>query len=48
MASAVAMMIGGVVMNALAFSDSNYLFSHMEKVVMQKQKERDMTKLCNS
>ena len=29
MASAVAMMIGGAVVNALAFSGSNYLFSHM-------------------
>ena len=31
MASAVAMMIGGAVVNALAFSGSNYLFSHMGK-----------------
>jgi hypothetical protein len=29
MASAVAMMIGGAAVNALAFSGSNYLFSHM-------------------
>ena len=31
MASAVSMMIGGAVVNALAFSSSNYLFSHMGK-----------------
>lgn len=31
MASAVAMMIGGAVVNALAFSGSNYLFSKMGK-----------------
>ena len=29
MANAVAMMIGGAVVNALAFSGSNYLFSHL-------------------
>ena len=31
MASAVAMMVGGALVNALAFSGSNYLFSHMGK-----------------
>ena len=31
MASAVAMMIGGAVVNALAFTGSNYLFSHLGK-----------------
>ena len=31
MASAVAMMIGGAVVNALPFSGSNYLFSYMGK-----------------
>ena len=31
MASAVAMVLGGAVVNALAFSGSNYLFSHMGK-----------------
>ena len=31
MASAVAMMIGGALVNTLAFSGSNYLFSHMGK-----------------
>ena len=31
MASAVAMMVGGAVVNALAFSGSNYLFSSMGK-----------------
>jgi hypothetical protein len=30
MAAALAMMIGGAITNALAFSGSNYLFSHME------------------
>lgn len=29
MASAIAMMIGGAITNALAFTGSNYLFSHM-------------------
>lgn len=29
MTSAVRMLIGGAVVNALAFSGSNYLFSHM-------------------
>lgn len=29
MASAIAMMVGGAITNALAFSGSNYLFSHM-------------------
>ena len=31
MASAVGMMVGGALVNALAFSGSNYLFSHMGK-----------------
>ena len=31
MASAVAMMIGGVVVNVLAFTGSNFLFSKLEK-----------------
>ena len=31
MATAVAMMIGGAVVNALAFTGSNYLFSHLGK-----------------
>lgn len=31
MASAVAMLIGGTVINASTFSGSNYLFSHMGK-----------------
>ena len=31
MAIAVAMMIGGAVVNALAFTGSNYLFSHLGK-----------------
>ena len=41
MASAVAMMIGGAVVNALAFSGSNYLFSHMGKSDdAEKERER--------
>ena len=41
MASAVAMMIGGAVVNALAFSGSNYLFSHMGKSGdAEKERER--------
>ena len=31
MASAVVMMLGGAITNALAFSGSNYLFSHVGK-----------------
>ena len=46
MASAVAMMIGDAVVNALAFSGSNYLFSHKGKEMMLKKK--DMTKLWNN
>ena len=49
MASAVAMMIGGAVVNALAFSGSNYLFSHMGKSDdAEKERERDMAKLWNN
>ena len=48
MASAVAMMVGGALVNALAFSGSNYLFSHMGKSMMLKKKERDMIKLRNN
>ena len=41
MASAVAMMIGGAVVNALAFSGSNYLFSRMGKSGdAEKERER--------
>ena len=41
MASAVAMMIGGAVVNALAFSGSNYLFSLMGKSDdAEKERER--------
>ena len=41
MASAVAMMIGSTVVNALAFSGSNYLFSHMRKSDdAEKERER--------
>ena len=41
MASAVAMMIGGAVVNALAFSGSKYLFSQMGKSDdAEKERER--------
>ena len=41
MASAVAMMVGGALVNALAFSSSNYLFSHMGKSDdAEKERER--------
>ena len=41
MASAVAMMIGGAVVNALPFSGSNYLFSRMGKSDdAEKERER--------
>ena len=41
MASAVAMMIGGALVNALAFSGSNYLFSRMGKSdEVEKERER--------
>ena len=43
MASAVAMMLGGAVVNALAFSGRNYLFSKMGKVLVTR-KEKDLTK----
>ena len=41
MASAVAMMIGGAVVNALAFSGSNYLYSHMGKSDDAEKKKRE-------
>ena len=40
MASAVAMMIGGAVVNALAFSGCNYLFSHGKSDDAEKERER--------
>ena len=40
MASAVAMMVGGAVVNALAFSGSNYLFSHMGSDSAEAERER--------
>ena len=43
MASAAVMMLGGAVVNALAFSGSNYLFSKVGKM-MQAQKEKNMIK----
>ena len=44
MASAVAMMIGGAVVNALAFTGGNFLFSKLGKNQDAEKKERDMTK----
>ena len=41
MASAVVMMIGGAVTNALAFSGSNYLFSHVGKDSDEERKRHD-------
>ena len=41
MASAVAMMIGGAVTNALAFTGGNYLFSHLGKDSDEERKRRD-------
>ena len=41
MASAEAMTIGGAVVNALAFSGSNYLFSHMGKSDDAKNERHD-------
>ena len=41
MASAVAMMIGGAITNAFAFSGSNYLFSHMGSHSDEERKRHD-------
>ena len=41
MASAIAMMIGGAAVNALAFSGSNYLFSHMGSNADEERKRHD-------
>ena len=41
MASAVAMMLGGAVVNALAFSGSNYLFSHMGSDAGEERERHD-------
>ena len=41
MASAVAMMLGGAVVNAFAFSESLYLFSKMGKNSDEKRKRHD-------
>lgn len=40
MASAIAMMVGGALVNALAFSGSNYLFSKLGKEEHQHEMER--------
>lgn len=41
MASAIAMMVGGAVVNAFAFSGSNYLFSHMGSDSNEERKRHD-------
>ena len=41
MASAIAMMIGGALTNALAFTGSNYLFSHMGSNSDEEKKRHD-------
>ena len=41
MASAVAMMVGGAAVNALAFSGSNFLFSHVGKDSDEERKRHD-------
>ena len=41
MASAVAMMVGGAITNALAFSGSNYLFGHMGSNSDKEKKRHD-------
>ena len=49
MASAVAMMIGGAVVNALAFTGGIFFYSqNWEKLKMLKKKEKDMTEQSNS
>ena len=48
MASAVAMMIGGAVVNALAFTGGNFLFSKLGKIKTLKKKEKDMIEQSNS
>ena len=40
MASAVAMMVGGAVVNALAFSGGNYLFLHMGSIDAEAERKR--------
>ena len=41
MASAIVMMIGGAVTNALAFTGGNYLFSHMGSNSNEEKKRHD-------
>ena len=48
MASAVAMMIGGAVVNALAFTGGNFYSQNWEKLKMLKKKEKDMIEQSNS
>ena len=48
MASAVAIMIGGAVVNALAFTGGIFLFQNWEKLKMLKKKEKDIIEQSNS
>ena len=48
MASAVAMMIGGAVVNALAFTGGNFLFPKLGKTQDAEKKEKDMIEQSNS
>ena len=49
MASAVAMMIGGAVVNALTFTGGNFLFSKLGKGNdAEKERERGMAKQLNN
>ena len=49
MASAIAMMVGGAIVNALAFSGGNFfILKTGEKATMLKKKKRDMIKQSNN
>ena len=48
MASAIAMMIGGAVLNALAFTGGNFLFSKLGKIKTLRKKEKDMIEQSNN
>ena len=49
MASAVAMMIGGAVINALAFTGSNFfILKTRKKTTMLRRKEKGMIKQSNN
>ena len=44
----IAMMLGGAMANALAFTGSSYLFSSMSKDRIDKEKGKGMIKLSNN